>query len=121
MVRRFFSVPGRFSALRSLAARARLVARLVRDPRVPGWMKAAALVPVLYVLSPIDVVPDLVPVLGQLDDLAFLLVAAEMFLAFCPPDVVQHHRTGILRGLRWSPAPAPANGEVIDAQFRRVD
>jgi uncharacterized membrane protein YkvA (DUF1232 family) len=111
----------RLSALRSLASQARLMARLIRDASVPVWLKAAAFAPILYVVSPIDAVPDLIPLLGQLDDLALLLLASQSFISLCPRHVVDHHRGAILRGERWSPARSPANGTVIDAEWRRAD
>ncbi len=50
-----------------------------RDPRVPWYAKAAALGSVAYVASPIDVIPDAIPVIGQLDDV-WLVVRALRFL-----------------------------------------
>ena len=51
-----------------------LFKRLLGDPRVPGRAKVALALTIPYLASPIDLIPDLVPVLGQLDDA--LLVAA---------------------------------------------
>jgi uncharacterized membrane protein YkvA (DUF1232 family) len=107
------------AALRSLGDRGRLVVRLLRDRRVSGYVKSLALVPLIYVVWPVDVVPDLVPLLGQLDDVGVLLLAVEGLLSLCPRDVVEHHRCAIERGRRWS--PAPASGEVIEAEWRRDD
>ena len=109
----------RLGALRALADRGRLVLRLLRDRRVPRYVKALAVVPLLYVVWPVDVVPDLLPLLGQLDDLGVVLLAVEGLLALCPRDVVEHHRSAIARGRRSS--PAPASGKVIDAEWRRDD
>lgn len=50
--------------------------RYLRDGRVPRWKKLAGLLAVLYFLSPVDAVPDVVPVLGWLDDLGVLSAAA---------------------------------------------
>jgi uncharacterized membrane protein YkvA (DUF1232 family) len=47
----------------------RLLVAVARDPRVPRSAKAVAAAAVAYVASPIDLVPDVIPVLGQLDDL----------------------------------------------------
>ena len=44
----------------------------LRDARTPWWLKALAAVVVAYALSPIDLVPDFIPVLGYLDDLVLL-------------------------------------------------
>lgn len=48
----------------------------VRDPRVATWRKLAGLLAVLYFVSPVDVIPDFIPVVGWLDDLGVLSAAA---------------------------------------------
>ncbi|MBU8898819.1 hypothetical protein DRW03_10385 [Corallococcus sp. H22C18031201] len=50
--------------------------RYVRDPRVPTWRKLVGVLAVLYFLSPVDAIPDFIPVLGWLDDLGVLSAAA---------------------------------------------
>jgi uncharacterized membrane protein YkvA (DUF1232 family) len=50
--------------------------RYVRDPRVPLWRRLAGLFAVLYFVSPVDALPDIVPILGWLDDLGVLSAAA---------------------------------------------
>ena len=61
---------------------------LFRDPRVPVHLKAALLGVLAYVASPLDLIPDFIPVIGQLDDLILLLAAIEMFTRLAPPGVV---------------------------------
>jgi uncharacterized membrane protein YkvA (DUF1232 family) len=48
----------------------------LRDGRVPRWKKLTGLLAVLYFLSPVDVIPDVLPLLGWLDDLGVLSAAA---------------------------------------------
>ncbi|REG33216.1 uncharacterized protein DUF1232 [Archangium gephyra] len=50
--------------------------RYVRDPRVPLWRRLAGLFAVIYFVSPVDALPDIVPILGWLDDLGVLSAAA---------------------------------------------
>jgi uncharacterized membrane protein YkvA (DUF1232 family) len=50
--------------------------RYVRDPRVPLWRKLAGLVAILYFMMPLDAVPDVLPILGWLDDVGVLSAAA---------------------------------------------
>jgi uncharacterized membrane protein YkvA (DUF1232 family) len=57
-----------------------LVTRLVRDPRVPRRRKLILLVLVLYLASPIDAVPDFVPVAGQLDDAIVVALVLRFFV-----------------------------------------
>src|SRR5215471_213188 len=63
-----------------------------RDPRVPWYAKALGIAVAAYALSPIDLIPDFVPVLGYLDDL--IIVPAGIFLVvrLIPPDVMAQHR-----------------------------
>lgn len=65
---------------RFLADCGRLLWRVARDPRVPWTAKAVAGGAAAYVISPIDLVPDFIPGVGQLDDL-FLLTRAVRYLA----------------------------------------
>jgi len=107
------------SLLRTLAGRVRLSWRLLRDPGVPLLTKSLPVVAVLYLLSPLDFLPDVLPILGQLDDAGVLLIALEAFLKLCPEPLVAHHRDALAGGRGFS--PAPQNAVVIDAEFRRED
>jgi uncharacterized membrane protein YkvA (DUF1232 family) len=76
--------------LRHLPNFAKLYWRLFTDRRVPLRAKAVLIAAILYILHPVDLLPDLLfPFLGVLDDLTILLLAARWFIALCPPDVVQ--------------------------------
>lgn len=107
--------------LRALVSRFRVAWRLLRDPAVPVLVKALTLVPLAYVAFPLDVLPDVIPLLGQLDDLGVALAALEAFLAVCPTPAVEHHRAAVDAGRPYSPLrpPPSADGTVIDAEFRR--
>jgi uncharacterized membrane protein YkvA (DUF1232 family) len=50
--------------------------RYVRDPRVPLWRRLAGFLAVIYFISPADAIPDILPILGWLDDLGVLSAAA---------------------------------------------
>jgi uncharacterized membrane protein YkvA (DUF1232 family) len=50
--------------------------RYVRDPRVPLWRRLAGLMAIAYFVMPLDALPDIVPILGWLDDLGVLSAAA---------------------------------------------
>ena len=104
-------------ALSALVARVRLAARLLREPRVPLLAKALPVIAAVYLVSPLDAVPDLIPVLGQLDDLGLVVFALEMFVRLCPAAAVAFHRAALLGGRRYGPMPQA--DEVIDAEFRR--
>jgi uncharacterized membrane protein YkvA (DUF1232 family) len=67
----------------------RLTWRLFRDPRVSPALKAIPLLGLAYAIWPVDLLPDVLPVLGQLDDLAVILLAINAFIQLCPPEVIE--------------------------------
>ena len=107
------------SLLQTLVSSARLTMRLLREPRVPLLTKALPVLTALYVVSPLDVVPDFLPILGQIDDLGVILIALAAFLKLCPAGAVDFHRAAMAQGHTYS--PMPSTGEVIDAEFRREE
>jgi uncharacterized membrane protein YkvA (DUF1232 family) len=77
-----------------------LLKRLLGDPRVPRRAKIGLGLLVPYLTSPIDLIPDFIPVLGQLDD-ALLVAAAVAYTArVAGADVVREQWPGSQRGLR---------------------
>jgi uncharacterized membrane protein YkvA (DUF1232 family) len=112
MANRFSSWLSRPLALRSLLTQTRLAFRLLREPRVPLLVKAVPILAALYVIWPIDLLPDLFPVLGQLDDLGVALLALELFTKMCPPVVRSFHQEAILQRRGYS--PMPGDGDVIE-------
>ena len=105
------------SILRTVISRVRLTVRLLREPRVPFLVKALPVVAAFYVVSPLDFVPDLLSILGQIDDLAVIVIAVEAFLKLCPAEAVNFHSSAMAQGRKY--CPMPSSGEVIDAEFRR--
>lgn len=103
--------------LRGVLAQARLALRLVREPAVPVLAKTVPVLAAAYLVWPIDLLPDIFPVLGQLDDLGIVLAALELFLRLCPDAPTAFHRAALANRRRFSPMPADAR--VIDAEFRR--
>jgi uncharacterized membrane protein YkvA (DUF1232 family) len=69
----------------------RLAWRLFLDQRVPVWTKFIPPVALGYVLFPFDIITDLAPGLGQLDDIAVVLIGLKLFVELSPPDVVREH------------------------------
>lgn len=75
----------------------RVTLRLFRDPRVPMWKKAIPILALVYVISPFDFVPDLIPGLGQLDDIGILLAGMRLFEMISPEAVVIQQRQRVER------------------------
>jgi uncharacterized membrane protein YkvA (DUF1232 family) len=63
-----------------------------RDPRVPWYAKALAAATVAYALSPIDLIPDFIPVLGYLDDLLLLPLGIALAIRLIPPALMAELR-----------------------------
>jgi uncharacterized membrane protein YkvA (DUF1232 family) len=63
-----------------------------RDPRTPWYGKAFAALVVAYAFSPIDLIPDPIPVLGYLDDLVLIPLGVVIALRMIPVDVMSDSR-----------------------------
>lgn len=65
-----------------------------RDPRTPLAVRLLALAVAAYALSPIDLIPDFIPVIGYLDDLLLLPLGIALILRLTPPEVIEAARAG---------------------------
>jgi uncharacterized membrane protein YkvA (DUF1232 family) len=63
-----------------------------RDPRVPWYAKAVALAVAAYALSPIDLIPDFIPVIGYLDDLVIVPLGIVLAVKLIPGHILAEHR-----------------------------
>ncbi len=63
-----------------------------RDPRTPWAARALALVIAAYALSPIDLIPDVIPVLGYLDEAILLPLLILLVIRLIPPALMAEHR-----------------------------
>jgi uncharacterized membrane protein YkvA (DUF1232 family) len=68
------------------------IALAVRDPRVPWYAKAVGVCVIAYAFSPIDLIPDFVPVLGLLDDLVLVPLGLLLVVRLIPADILAEHR-----------------------------
>lgn len=73
---------------------AKLLWRLARDPRVPPRSKAFLFLLGGYLVSPIDLVPDFIPGIGQVDDLVLVAFALDQLLNRVPEHIVREHWDG---------------------------
>jgi uncharacterized membrane protein YkvA (DUF1232 family) len=74
-----------------LARQGRLAWRLLWDQRVPLWTKLIPPAVLAYVVFPLDLLPDVALGLGQVDDIAVVLIGVKLFIELAPPDVVREH------------------------------
>jgi uncharacterized membrane protein YkvA (DUF1232 family) len=98
----------------------RLAWRLLWDPRVPAYTKLVPFVALLYIVSPVDFIPDWFLGLGQLDDLGILLAGVRLFTGLVPDEIVLQHLEAMgINVSRWrvvdeEPPAIEAEYEVKD-------
>ena len=115
--------------------------KLMTDPRVAFMSKVLIpLAGVLYFIAPIDFLPDFIPILGQLDDVAILLLLVRLFIALAPQDIVAEYKVAMghgtgqpkskrtnssnngadtsSKGSKAGPQQPKQTDDVIDADFR---
>ena len=80
--------------VRHLPRLVRLLRGLLRDPRVARAHKALLVGAVAWLLSPIDLVPDFIPVIGSLDDVAVAVLVSRYVLRRVPDEVLADHWDG---------------------------
>jgi len=81
---------GRIGRL-SLRNKARLALALARDPRIPLGVRAIPPALVLYLAMPLDLIPDFIPVIGQLDDLLIVGLGIGLLIRFAPRESLAEH------------------------------
>ena len=95
----------------------RLIYRLMTDSRVP--LRAKLIVPaaIIYLIVPFDIVPDIVPIAGLLDDILALIISIGLFVTIVPREVLSEHlgRSGRSGGA------SPPKGKIIDGDYRVID
>jgi uncharacterized membrane protein YkvA (DUF1232 family) len=104
--------PGRARELAAVVPDAVTALRVLgRDPRVPRRAKAAVVLAALWCLSPIDLVPEFLPVIGLADDVVVLVLALRYAARRVPPEVMAEAWPGepaTLARLLGTPVPPPS-------------
>lgn len=72
----------------------KLIGRLILDPRVPRRSKVTLGMAAAYVLSPIDLIPDVIPVIGWADDVLILMFAVDALIERAGSEIVEEHWDG---------------------------
>ena len=85
----------------------RLVWKLLTDSRVPFWIRIALPLALIYVISPIDILPDFIPVMGRVDDIIAVVAGIMILLKLAPKKVVNQHKKD--------------NQTIIDGEYREED
>ena len=85
----------------------RLIWKLLTDSRVPFWIRIALPLALIYVISPIDIFPDLVPIIGRVDDIVAVVVGLMILLKLAPKKVVNQYKKD--------------DKTIIDGEYREED
>lgn len=72
--------------------------RLLKDSRVPVGPKLLLILLLAYVFAPIDLLPDFLACLGQIDDLVVIFLGLQAFVRLCPKEIVREHVQMIAAG-----------------------
>jgi uncharacterized membrane protein YkvA (DUF1232 family) len=120
--------PGGRVELRRMAAEAastipnmaKLLLRLLRDPRVPRRTKLVVGAAVAYIASPIDLIPDFIPVVGLADDLLVLTFAVHHMVEVAGEDVVLEHWDGSRDLLELVRSVLDVASDFVPVRVRRV-
>ncbi len=99
---------------------AKLLARIVRDRRVSVRSKAFAAAVLVYVISPIDIIPDFIIGFGKLDDLILSAVAIQHLVESAGEDIVTEHWDGSEASLKLILNAAEMGAEIIPAPIRKM-
>jgi uncharacterized membrane protein YkvA (DUF1232 family) len=118
MTKRLSAPEDKAGFLADIIKNLRLAWRLFWDSRVPVWQKLIPPAALLYVLSPIDIIPDAILGLGQLDDLSVIMLGIWGFIQLCPQNIVQEHLEQIAAQMNpWR----TVDGEKISAPEREPE
>jgi uncharacterized membrane protein YkvA (DUF1232 family) len=92
-------IPPQGGVVRDFILRVKLILRLIGDKRVNPWLKLIPVAGLVYLISPIDLIPDVVfPIIGELDDAAVLWITNYFFVELCPPEIVNEHLKALSAG-----------------------
>jgi uncharacterized membrane protein YkvA (DUF1232 family) len=110
--------------IQNLTMRVKLILRLMVDKRVNFLLKLLPIGALIYLVSPIDLIPGaLIPFIGALDDAAVIWLGATLFVDLCPEEVVQEHKDALQKVINSSARSAPDQNEadeVIDVEAHEV-
>ena len=99
---------------------ARLIWGLARDSRTPLHLKLLLGAGLAYLITPIDLIPDALPIIGQADDLTVLLLVLDLFIANAPEDVRREHMERARNGTARLDRDLDRLREVLGDRYDRI-
>ena len=100
---------------RSLYGELRLIARLLKDPRVNFLLKLLPIGALFYLFSPLDLSP-----VNPLDDGLVIWLGGYFFIELCPDDVVEEHRKALRQPVSKDSTVSDSPPDVVEGSFREV-
>lgn len=104
------------SMLTGMLKQLKLVWALFTDRRVSLLSKSVIPISLLYLISPIDFLPDVILGFGQLDDLGVVLLGMALFVRLCPPEIVDYYT----KKLEYGDDFYKNDDETVDTTYRVV-
>jgi uncharacterized membrane protein YkvA (DUF1232 family) len=98
----------------------KLLGRLLKDPRVPRRSKLVLGASIAYVMSPIDLLPEIIPVAGMLDDLFLVVFALNHLIDRAGEEVVLEHWDGPQDLLGMIRSVLSTMNEIVPGRIRRL-
>ena len=98
----------------------KLLGRIARDPRVSVKRKAFAAAAMIYVVSPIDLIPDFIAGIGQLDDLIVVAIALNHLIDGAGRELVDEHWDGSEDSLDLVLAATEWGAEIVPGPLRKL-
>ena len=107
----------------TLSGGPRLVTRLMLDRRVPLRLKIAIPAAILYLVSPLDLIPDILPITGHSDDILVIIFSLALLIGMTPRAVVSEHLRNIKTGAGKGSQSHTSQSDkaVIDGTYRIVE
>jgi uncharacterized membrane protein YkvA (DUF1232 family) len=116
-------IPTQGGMLSDLLVRVKLIARLMADRRVNPWIKLLPIGALVYLISPIDLIPGgIAPIIGAVDDVAVVWFGTSLFIDLCPSDVVREHMHSLNSNNDMVNNPdSPDAEDIIDGEVTDID
>lgn len=98
----------------------KLLGRLIKDPRVPRRSKLVLMAAVGYVMSPIDLLPEMIPIAGMLDDIFIVIFALNHLIERAGEEVVLEHWDGPQDLLGMIKSVLSTANDLVPAKIRKL-
>jgi uncharacterized membrane protein YkvA (DUF1232 family) len=108
-------IPPQGGVVRDFVLRVKLIVRLIRDRRISFWLKLIPTAGVIYLFTPMSIIPDItLPIIGELDDAAVLWITNYLFVELCPPEIVREHVKALSAGTSTDDEDDIVEGESVE-------